>query len=77
MYAGWEANTLSAVVLPIISSIFSFTFSIGTAITASSCPIDVENVKKILNERHSLLKEITSLNCHSKAFKEIVFVSKK
>lgn len=44
-YAGWESNTFNAVALPLISSAFSFMFSIATAITASSCPIDIENVK--------------------------------
>ena len=60
-----------------ISSIFSFIFSIATALTASSCPIDIEDVKLKLKERHAKLKEITSTNCHSKAFKDVISMTKK
>ena len=61
---------MSAVVLPIINSIISVISSIFTAITASSCPIDIDNVWNILNEWHKDLKEITTNNTMSKAFKQ-------
>jgi hypothetical protein len=53
-------NFFVSIMIPIINSIMSVIASIFTALTASSCPIDVEEVRETLKQWHLEMKDTTN-----------------